>query len=210
MTRSLIVIGAGGHAKVVIGALLRAGLVPLGALDADPAKRGTSVLGVPVLGGDESLDHYPPDAVELVNGIGSVGVPALRRRVQETLSGRGYRFAAVIDPAAVVGAECHIQAGAQVLARAVVQPGCRLGTGCIVNSGAVVDHDCRIGDFVHIAPGAILSGEVDVADDAHVGTGAAIIQGIRIGSGALVAAGAAVVADVAPGQRVGGVPARAF
>lgn len=210
MSKPLIVIGAGGHAKVVIGALLRAGRVPLGALDADPAKCGTSVLGVPVLGGDEVLDHYTPDAVDLVNGIGSVGVPVVRRRVQETLAGRGYFFAPVIDPAAIIGAECEIQAGAQVLARAVVQPGCRLGTGCIVNSGAVVDHDCRIGDFVHIAPGAALSGEVGVADDAHVGTGAAVIQGIRIGAGALVAAGAVVVADVAPGLRVGGVPARPF
>lgn len=204
----IIVIGAGGHAKVLVAALERAGHNVAGLTDADLRLHDTAVLGRPVLGGDEAVLERGPGAVLLVNGIGSVRRGDLRARIQSDLAGRGFRFLTLVDPWALVGPDVVLGEGAQVLAGAVVQPGCRIGTGAIVNSRAAVDHDCVIGEFAHIAPGATLSGGVRVGARALVGTGAAVRQGISIGEGTVIGTGAAVVCDLPDGIVATGVPAR--
>lgn len=205
-----IVIGAGSHAKVLISALLRQKRQILGLLDADAAKHGIDILGQPVKGGDEWLAKAGWEAAALINGIGSVGLPVVRQRVFDRLSGLGRAFASCIDGAAFVSPEAVLADGVQVMAGAVVQAGARLGRNVIVNSGAVIDHDCDIGDHCHIAPGAVLSGEVRVGPGSHIGTGATVIQSIVIGGGCLVAAGATLVRNLDDGERVAGVPARRF
>lgn len=206
--KPVVVLGAGGHAKVLIAALRRLGAEIVGATDADPKRKGTMVADVPVLGDDSTLSAHAPDGVLLVNGLGTTKSTDARRGLYERFAERGYRFAAVLDPLAVIAGEVEIGAGAQVLAGAVIQPGVRLGDNAIVNTRAVVDHDCRIGAHVHVAPGATLSGGVRVGVGAHIGTGASVIHETRIGAGAVVGAGAAVVADVPDGATVVGVPAR--
>lgn len=202
----MIVLGAGGHAKVLIDALEGAEIV--GLTDRDPAKAGLRVLGVPVLGGDDVLSVYPPDKVQLVNGLGSVRAGAQRQALFVLYKSMGYRFATVVHRSAVIAREVALGEGAQVMAGAVLQPGCVIGDNTLINTRAAIDHDCRIGNHVHIAPGAVLSGDVTVEDQAHVGVGATVIQGMRIGGGATVGAGAVVVHGVKSGATVTGVPAR--
>lgn len=208
MSLPVIVIGGGGHAKVLIEALRRSGIEVLGLTDPDPKGAARRIPGVPVLGDDGALAAHPPGTVELVNGVGSTGDTGPRRAVFERWRERGYGFATVVHPSAVVAPDAALAEGAQVMAGAVIQPGVSVGADAIVNTGAVVDHDCAIGEHAHIAPGAVLSGGVTVGAGAHVGTGAAVVQGVEIGAGAVVAAGAAVVGPVAPGATVAGVPAR--
>ncbi|MGE5505910.1 MAG: acetyltransferase [Actinomycetota bacterium] len=207
--RPVVVIGAGGHAKVVIETLRAAGQQVTAALDADPARHGTLVHGVPIAGGDEWLDGRDAASVLLANGIGSTGKPGPRARVFDALKGKGFAFVTVVHPAAVLASDVVLEEGAQVMAGAVLQVGCRIGANAVVNTGAVVDHDCLIGRHAHVAPGAVLSGSVVVGEGAHIGTGAAVIQGVSIGAGAVVGAGAAVVADVPAQALAVGVPARA-
>ena len=206
--RQLIVLGAGGHAKVLICALRLAGAPLLGITDPAAQVAQHSVLGVPVLGDDERVFAYPPQEVELVNGLGCVTSSASRRELFERFSSRGYTFTTVKHPAAIISPYTSLGEGAQCMAGAIIQAGGTVGANSILNTGSQVDHDCQIGNHVHIAPGAILAGDVHVADGAIIGAGAVLIQGIHIGAGALVGAGAVVHRRVASGERVAGVPAR--
>jgi UDP-perosamine 4-acetyltransferase len=204
----VFVIGAGGHAKVVVDALHRSGMTVHGLVDADPRRHGSLVLGVPVLGGDEALDPCERNRTRVVNGLGAPGPADLRARIFSAYKSRGFAFATVIDPSAVVGGDVLLEEGAQILAGAVVQASCRVGCDAIINTRAAIDHDCRIGAHAHIAPGAVLSGSVRIGERTLVGTGATVIQGRQVGSGALVAAGAVVIRDIADAARVAGNPAR--
>lgn len=204
----LLLIGAGGHARVLLDALLLTGARVAGLLDADPALAGTRLLGYPILGDDEALRERQPATFDLVNAIGSTKSLARRRAVYVELRARGYRFAGVLHPAATVSRHAAVDEGAQIMAGAVIQACARIGANSIVNTGATVDHDCQVGAHVHVAPGATLSGNVQVGDETHIGSGATVIQGVRIGARCVVAAGAVVLENVPDDSMVAGVPAR--
>lgn len=208
----VIVIGAGGHARVVADALLCAGATVIGFTDADPATWGRMQAGVPVLGGDDVLRQHDARTVRLVNGLGMIDArsSALRRRVQEELMSRGWAFAAVRHPSAIISPRAQVSGDAQVLAGAVVQPGASIGVGSIVNTRAVVEHDTCVGDWSHVAPGAVICGDARIGMHTHVGAGATVRQGVHIGDRCLIGIGAAVVADQATASTVAGVPARPF
>lgn len=205
---AVILIGAGGHARVLLDALTLSGAAILGLVDTDPALVGHRVLGFEVLGGDESLRRHAPGTVRLVNAIGSVSSMDRRRSVYEAWRRAAYSFASVQHPGAIVSRHAMAAAGVQIMAGAVVQACASIGENTIVNTGASVDHDCRIGAHVHLAPGVTLSGNVQVGDETHVGAGATVIQGVRIGARCTVAAGAVVLGDVADGTTMAGVPAK--
>ncbi|MBU5615222.1 acetyltransferase [Geomonas azotofigens] len=208
MSAPVLILGAGGHAKVLVEALLADGALMAGVVDADPGRLGQSVLGVPVIGDDRVVEDFPCDTVRLVNGIGSVGLPNLRTSIFERFSECGYRFATVVHPSAVVASDVELGEGVQVMAGVVLQPSCRIGRNAIINTRASVDHDCTIGDHTHIAPGVTVSGGVTIGSGCHVGTGATLIQGVRVGDGSVIGAGAVVTKDVAAGVTVVGVPAK--
>jgi sugar O-acyltransferase (sialic acid O-acetyltransferase NeuD family) len=203
----LIVVGGGGHAKVLISTLLLQHRSVLGFVDPKPLL--PPLLGIAHLGDDCAAFLHPPDQVRLVNGVGSIDSTVLRRAVYEKFRERQYIFDTVIHPSAIIAPEVHIEDGVQIMAGAVVQPGSRLGANVIINTGARVDHDCVIDAHSHVAPGVTLSGHVYIGKGAHVGTGASIIQGIKVNAGGIVGAGAVVIDDVPAGATVVGVPAKA-
>lgn len=206
-----VVVGAGGHAVVVVDALLLAGAHILGVVDADQSAVGRTLCGVRVVGDDSALSRFNRESTTLVNGIGGVGAAGaltLRQRVQERLEGLGWAFGSVCHPSAIVSPHATLEGGTHVFAGAVVQAGAEIRRGAIVNTAAIVEHDVDVGSWSHVAPGAVLCGDVSVAPGCHVGAGAVIKQGVRLGPGTLVGAGAVVVRDFAgPGVLVG-VPAR--
>lgn len=203
----LILIGGGGHARVLLAILLQQGKRVLGYTEKTTEKQ-LPIWSVPCLGEDDILHEYSPDTVHLVNAVGSTGDPSIRRALFERYSSQGYAFPPVISKCSHLSRRVILSRGVQIMAGATVQCGVFLGENSIVNSGAVIDHDCRIAPHVHIAPGAVLSGGVHVGEGAHIGTGASVIQGISVGANALVAAGAVVVDDVLDGAVVMGIPAR--
>lgn len=203
--KPIIVVGGGGHAKVVIEALLLANHEVIGYTD---PRSDMAIFHIPWLGSDQMLEKYLPTDVLLVNGLGSIGDNTRRKQIFCYWKDKGYSFANVIHPTAVVSPYAVLEEGVQVMAGAIIQPDVHIGFNSIVNTRTVVDHDTRIGNHVHIASGAVLSGSVVVEDNAHIGTGAAVIQGISIGKNSIVGAGAVVVKDVLSKRKVAGVPAR--
>ena len=191
----ILVIGAGGHAKVVIDALRLAQCTIAGLVDPALAV-GTRIAGCEVLGGDDVVERSRPEDVMLANGVGGTKSTAGRDAVYRRFRAKGYRFATVLHPSAIVSRTATLGEGAQVMAGCAVQPDAKIGANSIVNTRASVDHDCTIGESVHIAPGVTLSGSVTIGDGSHIGTGAVVIQGITIGRNSLVAAGAVVYRDL--------------
>lgn len=204
----VVILGAGGHARVLLAALASTGVVVRGCVAPVAPTGSWPVERVPYLGDDPVVWEIDPNEVLLVNGIGSTGDLGPRRRVFEAARKRGFRFINIVHKMTYVCTEARLDEGAQIMAGAVVQTGVTVGTNSIVNSGAVVDHDCSIGAHCHVASGACLSGGVRLGDQVHVGTGASIIQNVSVGDGAVVGAGAVVIRDVPAGAVVVGVPAR--
>jgi sugar O-acyltransferase (sialic acid O-acetyltransferase NeuD family) len=205
----IIVIGGGGHAKVVIDALLASGKYKIAAV-LDPAlRKGAEVLGVKVAGGDNELPRFFRSGVKnCIIAIGSVGDISQRGKLYLKAEETGFNFPVLIHPKAIVSKYSCLGDGTFVAAGAVVNAGAVVGINCIINTGAVVEHDCRLGDFVHISPNATLCGNVTVNDGAHVGAGSTVIEGLSIGKNALIGAGSMVAGNVGDGWLCYGVPAR--
>ena len=206
---SLIVLCAGGHARVVIEALLSRGTRPSGVTDRDSARVGTLIGGVPITGSDEDILKMTIDQVELANGLGnrasrsSSGLTA-RLELFERFAALGYMFPIITHASSVVASDASLGDGAQVMAGAIIQPAARIGRNVLVNTRAVVEHDCQVGDHCHIAPGAVLCGGVVVGEGAHIGAGAVVLGGVSVGARAIVAAGAVVAMNVGAGAFAGG------
>lgn len=194
-------LGAGGHAKVVLDALRRSGEYTIRVFDHDPAKAGSALLGVNI----EPMGS-PRDWPALVHV--SIGDNATRARFGAAALEAGRALLTVIHPHATVAAEARVGPGCFIAAGAVVAPDAELGRGVVVNHGAVVDHDCVVGDWSHIAPGATLGGAVRVGPGTLVGSGAVVLLGMQVGENCRVGAGSVVNRAVPDGMTAVGVPAR--
>jgi sugar O-acyltransferase (sialic acid O-acetyltransferase NeuD family) len=208
MQKPIIILGAGGHAKVLIDALQRQSANILGITDTDPELHGTDVMGIPIIGDDNSILQYGVNDIMLVNGLGKVNFSNKRMQMYHTFKEWGYIFARVIHPSAVISSGAYLADGVHVMAGAIIQTLVSIGVNTIINTRASIDHECIIGDHVHIAPGATISGGVEIGDSVLIGAGATIIQGIHVGASSIVGAGAVVKKDVPDGVTVVGVPAK--
>ncbi len=209
MKTKVLLLGSGGHAKVLIDCLQQLHDVEiLGMLDIDPARVGQLVLGELVLGVEGIIEQYFPDSVYLINAVGSVESPINREKVFIKFKEQGYFFFSVVHPSAIVSKDAKFGEGVQLMAGAIVQPGCVVGDNVILNAGTSIDHDCQIGGHVHLAPGVICSGHVSIGDCSHVGVGSVIIQNVSIGANCLVAAGAVVINDFTDYSKIIGIPAK--
>lgn len=201
----LVVIGGGGHAKVVIEAARASGLWDVvGVVDASPS--AAPCLGVPVLGGDEILPRLLAEGI--ASAVLALGGNALRERLGRHALDLGFELPAIIHPSALISPSAKIGKGVVVMARAVVGTETTVSDLAIVNTGAVLDHDNVLGRAAHVAPGCALAGNVSVGDRSLVGVGTAVRPLIRIGADVVVGAGSVIVADIPDGAFVGGAPAR--
>lgn len=208
MKRPVIILGAGGHGRVILDLLQKLNYDVRGFSDPDQTLWGKTIDGVPVIGSDDKILNLDTDEIHLVLGVGGTGDNSLRKHLFTFFSSRHYTLPSIVHPSAMIASNVIMGKGSIAMAGSVIQTGCRIGDNVIINTGSLVDHDCIIENHVHIAPGAVISGNVMIHNGSHVGTGATIIQNISIGEEALVAAGAVVVKDVAPRTRVMGIPAQ--
>lgn len=201
----LVLLGAGGHARVLLALAREVGYQILGVCDPSLAADAVSNWeGLEVLGDECTLERLEPDRIALMLGIGQLAKGNLRERIYTSWRERGYNFPAMVHPFTWVAPDVLLRSGAQVMAGAVIQAGCEVGDNSIVNTRASIDHDCRIGRNVHVGPGATLCGKVIVEDGAFIGAGATVIQGLRIGTRSVLGAGVTLVRDLEPGMLIVG------
>lgn len=203
MPESFLVVGAGGHAKVVIDALLRSGSLVLGCYDDNPALIGSEpVPGIRVVGRSSQAER---DWTKGRKVIVAIGENRLRRRLSSLWN---VEYGVAVAPSAVLGRGVAIGPGSMILPSATVNIDAVIGAHAILNTSCSVDHDCRIGDYVHIAPGCHLGGNVVVGEGAFIGIGTAVIPGVRIGRWSVVGAGTVVTRDVPDNSTAVGVPVK--
>ncbi|MGA3065628.1 MAG: acetyltransferase [Tepidisphaeraceae bacterium] len=203
----VIIIGAGGHGRVVLDILRAAGgPKPIGFIDADPQLAGKTIGGLCVLGQANLLPKLRTQKVKAA--IVAVGDNRARRSYAKKLLEQGFELINAIHPSSVVSPTARLGKNVVVAAGAVIGTDCLIADDVIINTSAVIDHECEIGQAVHICPAAALAGRVRVGEEAFIGLGCRVIQCLTIGSQAVVGAGAVVIADVPEGATVVGVPAR--
>lgn len=200
---SIALLGAGGHAKVVLDALqLNFPNDTITVCDDNPSKLGFNLLGFEI---HVPIQHH----FNLLNNIHvAIGNNLVRRRLGEDILNSKKNYLVITHPTAVVSKYSQIGKGVFIGAGAIVAPDAVLYDGVIVNHHAVIDHDCSIGSWTHIAPGVVLGGGVIVGKNCLIGAGAIVLPGIRVSDDAVIGAGAVVTRDVAQGVTVVGVPAR--
>lgn len=212
---SLLILGAGGHAKVTAD-LIRSlpGYSLAGLVDQREELIGQEVEpggGVVVMTQTELFAHLQqrgnlPSGID--DAVVAIGHNAVRDELSKKLDGFGVLASALIHPTATISPSATIGAGGMVLAGVVVNAAARIGVGVILNTASIVEHDCVVADGVHISPGAILCGNVHVGHRSWIGAGATIIPGVHIGDNVIVGANATVLRDVPSGAVVVGSPAR--
>ena len=197
----LLILGAGGHTKVLLEVLLKGQHHIIGVITPHLDSK-TNYLGLSIIGNDESVFKYNTHEVLLINGIGSLSGKKRRWNLAIMMRERGYQFISVIHPNSTIATDVLLAEGVQIMVGVIIQPGCKIGQDSIINTGSQIDHDVIIGDHCHIAPGVTISGEVKIGDNVHIGTGAKVIQGLTIGAGSVIAAGTTVYKDVPSGVKV--------
>lgn len=192
----IVIIGAGGHGRVVADIARACGYEEIVFLDdAD----------TPLASGKVS------EFIEYKEGykfIVAIGNSQIRERVQKQLLVNECSVVTLIHPNAIIGSEVEFGIGTVVMAGVVINTGTRIGEGVIINTSSSVDHDSVIGDYCHVSVGAHLAGTVQVEEHTWIGAGATLINNVNIGDGCMIGAGAVVVKDIEEKGTYIGVPAR--
>ncbi len=199
MSERLIIIGAGGHGKVVADVALRCGYSDISFVDDHVFGE---CMGFPIIGKCDELNGYNDGKTDFIIAVGN---NATRKYIAETYD---LKWATLIHPSAQIGSHTVIGEGTVVMANAVINACASIGKHCIINSGAIVEHDNKLGDYVHISPRAALGGTVTVGDETHIGIGAVVRNNIEICGKCMIGAGAVVVNNIVDNGVYVGVPAK--
>jgi UDP-perosamine 4-acetyltransferase len=202
---NLLMVGGGGHARVLQELLTEAGHDLAGYVE--PSDASLLLEGALQRYTDEQVLALNPEEFLLINGIGSSGDLSLRASVFEKFKAGGFNFLQLVARTAHVSDSSAVTEGVQVMHTAVVHTDAKIDDNTIVNTGAIVEHHNVIGAHCHISIGAVLAGNVTVGNLTHIGANATVLQGVTIGSNCIIGAGAVVLNDVPDDHFAVGVPA---
>jgi acetyltransferase EpsM len=201
-----VLIGAGGHAKVILDILEENKETVIGLIDDNPLLQ--ELRGYPILGNINYVPYLLEKYKENLKFIISIGDNRVREKISARLNSLKVTFGKAIHPSAAVSSNAFIGEGTVVMPNAVINSSAYIGKHVIINSGAIIEHDCLVEDYAHISPGATLAGNVQIRRMAHVGTGANIIPNITIGSNSIIGAGAVVTQPIPESVVAVGIPAK--
>lgn len=206
MKKGVVVVGAGGHAKVCVELLRAMGLQVDYCIGSGDGGAATCV-GVPVLQGDEYIGRLREEE-EYQDAFVAVGSNRLREKLAAKVVAQGYRLVNAISPLAMISPSARLGSGVAIMAGATINADSVIADLAIINTGATIDHDCQIGRAVHIAPQCGLAGNVTVGDCSMLGVGCKVIPEQSIGANVVLGAGSVVISSIPDGVTAVGVPAR--
>lgn len=201
--RNLLIIGAGGHGKVVADIAIRMNKWEFVAfLDDDENKK--SSMGLDIIGNSRDTAKHMKDSDLFV----AIGDNKTRKKIQDKLEIVGASIPVLIHPSAVIGQDVKVGIGTAVMAGVVINCCSIIGKGCIMNTSASIDHDNKLGDYVHISPGVHTAGSVTIGNETWIGIGAVVSNDIKITNGCTIGAGSLVIKDINEAGTYVGCPAR--
>lgn len=197
----LIVIGAGGHGKVISEIAYMNGYEEIFFMD------DTKVYeeDCNIIGTLNDVEHLNPEEYDFIVAIGD---NEIRKLIQKKLIANNFKLVVLIHPSAVVSTTAGIGRGTVIMANSVVGIGSVIGEGCIINTGATVDHDCKIEDYAHISPGVHLAGGVEIGEKSWIGIGSSIINNLKITNNCILGAGSVIINDISDSGTYVGTPAK--
>lgn len=195
----LIIIGAGGHGKVIADAALKNGYTNICYID--DHEKG-NVMGFPIIGTSSDIECLIDDNTDFIIGIGN---NSIRKTIAETYN---INWVSIVHPSAQIAFNVKIGKGTVVMANAVVNACATIGEHCIINTGAIVEHDNVIENYVHISPNAALGGTVRIGELTHIGIGATVINNVDICEKCIIGGSAAAVKNITESGTYVGVPVR--
>ena len=205
MSKTLILVGGGGHCKSVIEAAESVGFSILGILDQN-IPVGETVLGYTILGNDEQIASYV-DKAEFVITVGFIKNPAVRIKLYDKIKEAGGKLATVVASTAYVSKYAEIGEGTVVLHQAFVNAGAKVGKNVILNTATNIEHDAVIGDHCHISTGTMVNGECKVGERCFIGSQSVLANCISVGDDIIVGAGSFVRKSISEKGIYSGNPA---
>jgi sugar O-acyltransferase (sialic acid O-acetyltransferase NeuD family) len=204
----VLILGAGGHGRVVLDILLQAKRWDIvGFLDNNSDIHHRRVDGLPVLGGLHDLERLRTE-LDIGGAIIAIGDNGTRRGVARQIEQTGLELISAIHPSATLARNASIGRNVVIAAGVVVCANCQIGDSVVLNTGCIIDHQTMIGEGSHVCPGVRIAGRVKVEPGVFVGIGATVIPEVTLGCEAIIGAGAVVIQDVLPMATVVGVPAQ--
>jgi sugar O-acyltransferase (sialic acid O-acetyltransferase NeuD family) len=199
---SILLIGAGGHARACIDVIEHEGRFAIAGLLGMPDEVGRHVLGYRVLGTDDDLEATAHGIGAALVAVGQIQSPEPRMALFARLQATGCELATVISPRAHVSRHAVIGVGTIVMHGAIVNASATVGRNCILNSQSLVEHDATVGDHCHIATGAMLNSGVSVGPASFIGSGTSVRQSVSIGANCVIGMGQRVLRDCADRARL--------
>jgi UDP-perosamine 4-acetyltransferase len=207
MINDIVVIGAGGHCRVILSVIkYRKDLNVVGIADRDPSTRGEEISG--------SAIKYTMDELEDIYKSGirhaalAIGDNSERKELFSKLLEIGFEIPTLIHPTALIEKDAVVGDGSLICMGAKIGTKVHIGKGCVVYTGSILDHEVRLGDYAYISPGCSIAGQVSIKEGSFIGLGSSIIEKISIGSNVTVGAGSVVIRDIPDNTVVAGVPAK--
>lgn len=196
MNDNILLIGAGGHASVLLETLIEQNWNIVGYVSRLKAVNQQLFSNIDWFQSDDDILTFDKSTVKLVNGIGSLPKNKLRADFYARYKAMDYHFLTVVSQGAKVSKYAHLDEGVQVMCGAIIQTGVTVGCNSIINTGSIIEHGTCIGCDNHIAPGVTISGQVTSKNNVHFGTGSSVIQSININENVVIGAGATITKDV--------------
>ena len=196
----LVIIGAGGHAKVALDiAILMDNWSEIVFLD--DYKTG-EIMGYSI-NGKISDSHLYKNSHDFFVAIGD---NETRKKIQNHLINDDFSIISLLHPYAIISKYSKIGQGSIVMAGSIINPNVYVGQGTIINTNSSIDHDCNIGDFVHISPGVTIGGTSSIGSYSWIGLGSNIINNINVGCDCIIGAGSNVISDIEKNRTAFGNP----